>query len=96
MNASTPRWLMPVPADFDPLAIMLFWSRERGYWVATAVCAVDPIEAFGPSSSWGTNPGDALAGLMTKRFAALTDNDCPATMIALEVFDAPDQVAAHG
>jgi hypothetical protein len=85
-----------VPDNFDPPAIVLFWSADRRRWVATATCAVDPIEVLGPSSSYGEHPGDALAGLLTRRFGALTDSDCAATMIALEVFPAPDREQAHG
>ena len=68
----------------EPPAILLVYSDSSGGWVATAVMAMDPIKVEGPSSSCGRLPSDALQALLEKKFCALTDADCPATLVSIE------------
>lgn len=70
-----------------PPAILIAYSGSDGGWRATAVIAEDDIDLEGPTTSIGRHPSDALQTLLEKRFCALRDEDCPATLISIEVHD---------
>jgi len=69
----------------EPPAILIAWSDKDGGWIATAISAEDPIAVRGPSTSYGRHPADALQALLEKRFGIQADQDCPATLVSIEI-----------
>lgn len=67
----------------DAPAILIAWSPKLRAWLATAILADQPLAIDGPSTSEGRHPADALQALLERRFAILTDAECPPTLVSL-------------